>query len=117
MMSLSGPNRQFAAVQRCVSFWRRTRRLAAAVNTAAHDPKEAPVVDYRTAKVAIGGRGAAQARFRRFPQWHILGRDKKTPDTTSGLRSVSPANGAVHFCFIGSSAKRSDDPARGRSAL
>jgi hypothetical protein len=40
-MSLSGPNRQFAAVQRCVSFWRRTRRLAAAVNTAAHDPKEA----------------------------------------------------------------------------
>jgi hypothetical protein len=40
-MSGPGPDRQFAAVQRCVSFWRRTRRLAAAVNTAAHDPKEA----------------------------------------------------------------------------
>jgi hypothetical protein len=113
VMSLSGPNRQFAAVPRCVSFRRRTRRLAAAVNTAAH----APVVDYRTAKVAVGGRGAAQARFRRLPQWHILGRDKKTPDTTSGLRSVSPANGAVHLCFIGSSAKRSDDPAHAVGVL
>jgi hypothetical protein len=47
-MSLFGPERQFAAAQRCVSYQRRTRRSAATAYTAAPDPELPPLSSYCT---------------------------------------------------------------------